>query len=868
MSYLWNGPNGFTSTLQYPVISNPTIAAAGTYSVIVTNAAGCQATATTNVQVTAAPVVLVSNNGPLCTGSQLSLSANGTGTFYWTGPNGFSSFQQNPVINNVTLAASGLYSVTVTNTAGCSTTAATNVVISPVFTALAASNSPLCAGSTLSLNASAGTSWSWTGPNGFSSLLQNPSILNISAASVGTYTVTVTNAAGCTSTATVNVSLNTAPVAVASNNGPVCEGGSVTLNAAGGVSYNWTGPNGFSSTQQNPVINNVSLADAGSYTVVVTNAAGCVATASTNLQVNTLPVITLTNNGPICAGSMLNLSTNGTGTYSWTGPNGFTSILQNPSIGNVSTAAAGLYSLTITNASGCSVTVQTNVVINTGITAQASSNNPLCAGSTLNLSSSAGVSHFWTGPNGFSSLQQNPSILNATNAASGIYTVTITSASGCTSTATTNVLVSNTPIAYAAANSPVCAGTSLSLSASGGTSYSWTGPNGFISQQQNPVIPNVSVLAEGTYTVTVSNANGCTSVTTTDVTVIPNPTIATQPASQNVCTGNSVTFSVSANNATGYQWRKNGINIPGANSSMYTIPVVSLSDGGNYSVLVSNSCANVLSGNAALTVAPSVVILSQPSSQTICSGSSVTFSVATNNATVYQWKKNGNDIPGANGSSYTIASIVPGDAGNYSVLAVNSCSDATSSSAVLVVNTIPTIATQPVNQSVCTGNSVTFSVVASSNATGYQWRKNGTNISGATNSTYTIPSVNSGHAGNYTVIVKGTCGNITSDVATLRVDVIPVIGAQPVSQTICLGNSVTFSVTASDAVNYQWRKGGTNIPGATGSSYTIPSVSVGDAGNYRVIVYSLCGSKTSNVASLTINTLPAITAQPVEQHCM
>jgi hypothetical protein len=134
----------------------------------------------------------------------------------------------------------------------------------------------------------------------------------------------------------------------AQNSGPVCSGQSVTLTATGGGNYTWSGPSGFTgntaTVTRNPAV-------AGVYTVTVTDANGCVATATTSVTVNPLPTPTVNNNGPICVGQTLQLTGGGGGTYSWSGPNGFSSALQNPSLSNATAAAAGVYTLTVT--SGC-----------------------------------------------------------------------------------------------------------------------------------------------------------------------------------------------------------------------------------------------------------------------------------------------------------------------------------------------------------------------------------------------------------------------------------------------------------------------------------------------------------------------------------
>ncbi|MFL5747829.1 MAG: beta strand repeat-containing protein, partial [Niastella sp.] len=517
-SYSWSGPNGFSSNLQNPSIAFATTAASGTYTVTVSNSFGCSATTTTNVVVNTGVTATASSNSPVCSGSTLTLIASGGVSYSWTGPNGYVSLQQNPIINNATTTASGIYTVTVTNASGCTAQAFVSATVSAGINALATNNGPVCEGASLSLSAAGGSSYSWSGPNGFSSTQQNPSIPTATLAASGTYTVTVSGGGGCSATTSTNVTVNTVPTPLAASNSPVCQGGALSLSAGGGTSYTWSGPNGFSSFQQNPVISNVTPAASGFYTVTVTNASGCSATTTIQAAINAVTPATAASNSPVCTGNPLNLFASAGATYSWSGPNGFSSLQQNPTI-SATSSAGGIYTVTVTNANGCSSTASTNVVIGTSPVANASSNSPVCTGGNLNLSASGGISYSWSGPNGFSSPQQNPVIANATASAGGAYTITVTNAAGCSASTTINVTVNGAVSAGASSNSPVCTGNTLNLFASGGVSYVWNGPNGFSSTQQNPVIANTTGAASGTYTVTVTTATGCISTTTTDVTV-------------------------------------------------------------------------------------------------------------------------------------------------------------------------------------------------------------------------------------------------------------------------------------------------------------------------------------------------------------
>ena len=264
-----------------------------------------------------------------------------------------------------------------------------------------------------------------------------------------------------------------------------------------------------------------------------------------------------------------------------------------------------------------------------------------------------------------------------------------------------------------------------------------------------------------------------------------------------------------------------------------------------------------LAVNGTIAVAALPVITTQPANQSVTQGSPATFSVtATGTALNYQWQKNGTSIGGATAASYTISSTTTNDAASYSVVISNAVGSTNSATATLTVNVPPGITTQPVSQNINQGSPVTFSVTATGTAPlTYQWLKNGTNISGATSSSYTISSVATTDAANYTVAVANVAGSTNSSAATLTVNVPPTITTQPASQTVIVGNPVTFTVAATGTgpLSYQWQKNGANISGATAASYTVGSVGTNDAANYTAIVTNIAGSVTSSTATLTVN---------------
>lgn len=359
------------------------------------------------------------------------------------------------------------------------------------------------------------------------------------------------------------------------------------------------------------------------------------------------------------------------------------------------------------------------------------------------------------------------------------------------------------------------------------------------------------------------------------------PSITTQPSSQTVTVGGAVTFTVAAsgNPAPTYQWNKDGVAIGGATNTTYTIAAAASGDAGTYTAVATNSAGSATSAGATLTVqaapppntAPSIT--TQPVSQTVTAGGSVTFTVGAsgNPAPTFQWKKDGAAIGGATSTSYTIAATVSGDAGVYTAVATNSAGSATSSGATLTVqaappvNTPPSITTQPVGQTVTAGSSVTFTVAASGTpAPTYQWSKGGVAIGGATSPALSLSNVQSSDAGSYTAVATNIAGTATSAAATLTVqappppNTAPSITLQPASQTVTVGGSVTLTVGASGnpAPTYQWSKGGVAIGGASGAAYTIAAATLGDAGNYTVLVSNSAGNVTSAGALLTVASAP------------
>ncbi|MBK9763187.1 MAG: hypothetical protein IPO87_07435 [Flavobacteriales bacterium] len=327
-----------------------------------------------------------------------------------------------------------------------------------------------CNVSSIMLAGTGNGTFAWSGPNGFSSTVQNP---NVGAA--GIYNLVVTGTNGCTSNASTEVTLDEqTPGATAQGGVLNCNVSSIMLVGTGNGTFAWSGPNGFSSTVQNP-----NVGAAGIYNLVVTGTNGCTSNASTEVTLDEQTPGATAQGGVLnCNVSSIMLVGTGNGTYAWSGPNGFSSTVQNPNVG-----AAGIYNLVVTGTNGCTSNASTEVTLDEqtpGATAQGGVLN--CNVSSIMLVGTGNGTFAWSGPNGFSSTVQNPNV-----GAAGTYNLVVTGANGCTSNASAEVTLDDqTPRATAQGGVLNCNVSSIMLVGTGNGTFAWSGPNGFSSTVQNP----------------------------------------------------------------------------------------------------------------------------------------------------------------------------------------------------------------------------------------------------------------------------------------------------------------------------------------------------------------------------------------------
>ncbi len=467
----------------------------------------------------------------------------------------------------------------------------------------------------------------------------------------------------------------------------------------------------------------------------------------------------------------------------------------------------------------------------------------------------------------------------------GDYTATVTNAGGSVTSSAARLTVQAPPTLPVIATPPtgqsVAVGGTVTLSvvASGeGTlSYAWQ-KNGFPvlgATAATLTIPNAQVADSGTYTVVVSNAAG--SVTSAPVTVavstsLTPPVVVTPPVGAAVPLGAPVSFSVVASGTAplAFAWRREGALIPGATGAVLSIVSAQESDAGSYTVTVSNGAGSVTTAPVTLSVdAPLTAprLTTMPASQIVALDSPVTFSVTAVGTPplAYQWFKDGVAIAGFTGASLSLASAKLADAGSYTVRVTNAAGSVTSDPAVLVVQvpaTVPVIITPPSAATSSVGAPASFSVVADgAPPLSYVWRREGTLIAKASQSTLVLGSVQVADAGDYTVTVSNALGSVTSSPARLTVlvpSLPPFIVVQPVSVTATAGGTASFGVTVRGTapLSYQWRKDGEWLVGATQATLTLTNVRATDAAAYSVAITNAFGTAVSASARLTVNPAP------------
>jgi len=815
-------PQNVTFTLQFfrscwgsTGCSNTCIGAGSPWTMTITG----QTLAYTN---TVTPITLSATT--VCAGGSITASTTGQYgvpgyTYNWSfSPTGSPSVGSGSSASIVfpTSGTVTLYSF-VTDACGNVVTSSRTVTVTPGPTINV--NSPtVCAGQSVTLTATGATSYTWT-PSGTLSSGSGSSV-TATPASTTTYTVTGTTS-GCSGTATSTVTVNPLPT-VSVNSPTICNGGSATLTATGATSYTWTPSGTLSSASGSPVT--ATPTTTTTYTVTGTTS-GCSNTATATVTVTSNPVINV-NSPTICEGQSATLTATGATSYTWTPTGTLSSGSGSPVTATPATTTT--YTVTGTTA-GCSGTATATVTVNPLPIVNVNSAT-ICEGDNATLTATGATSYTWTPSGTLSSASGSP--VTATPSTTTTYTVTGTTGS-CSNTATSTVTVNPNPVV--SVNSPsICEGASVTLTAMGATTYSWT-PSGTLSSGSGSPVTATPVTTT-TYTVTGTTGT-CTGTATATVTVNPNPVVNVNSAT--ICDGDNATLT--ATGATSYSWTPSATLSSGSGSPVTATPTTTTT----YTVTgTTGSCTGTGTATVTVTPLPNVTV----NNATICAGQSAT--LTANGATSYNWTPSGS-LTSASGSPVT---ATPATTTTYTVTGTSSgCSNTATS--VVTVNPLPTISASN-NGPLCPGETLILTGNGQMGST-YSW--SGPNSFSSSTQNPQITSVSSAHVGTYSVTATlNGCTNTATTTFALNPGLVSTINP---SGPYCKNDpAVQLS-----AVNPGGTWSGTGITNAANGMFDPSVASVGN----NTVTYTLpggCGGPSS--ATIVVNPIPSPTfSANVTQGC-
>ncbi|MBS1624623.1 MAG: T9SS type A sorting domain-containing protein [Bacteroidetes bacterium] len=740
-SWSYSGPGGFTAFTRDTTLTNLQPSNSGSYIATYTDAGnGCSTTQTYNVTVSPYPTV---NSPVICGGQSATLTATGGVSYRWT-----TGQTSNPI--SVSPAHSTIYGVTVTSAAGCTATATGTVWVNPAPAAAISASGPttFCAPGSVTLTASGGGNYLWS---------TGATTSAITVSTSGTYTVTVTTpATGCTATASQVVTAGASPTASATST-TTCSHASATITASGGGTYLWsTGATTASLTIASP-------ATTTTYTVTVTNAAGCTASASGTITEDSATA-TVTNPA-VCEGNVATMRATGGGTYLWS---------TGSTTDTIQSLTAGVYSVTVTDAAGCSATTSGIITVNP-IPTPSVNDTTICPGRTAKLTATGGSIYVWS---------TGATTTSITTSTAGTYTVTATNMGSCTATASGTVTVAANPAA-AVNNGVICSGNPATLTATGGTSYVWS---------TGAITASISASTTGSYTVTVTNAATCTATATSTVTAASYPTATVN--SPSMCVGTSATLTASG--GVSYLWST------GATTASITVSPASTT---TYSVTVTN--AGGCTASAVSTVTVNALPAASATGGPICSGTAATLTAS--GGTSYVWS-----------NSATTASTTTTVAGTYYVTVTNASGCTATASATATVAAKPTPAVT--GGSACKNTNITMSATGGGT---YLWN------TGVTTSSFAVaPAATT----TYTVTVTNAAGCTASASGTATVWALPT--TTPSSNSPILLNSTInlTSGAAAGTSPYTYAWSGPSAYTSTTANPSIASAAPSKAGIYYLTV--------------------------------
>ena len=747
-----------------------------TYVVVGTDSKGCTATNSVAISVTPAPTVKAyATKTTLCQGDTATLKGIGNAQSYsWSG----GATDRVPFV-----PASTTYTVTATSSSTCTKTATITLSVNSLPTVTAnATVSSLCQDSSVILTGKGALTYLWSGGVNDGVPFKPSSTL--------TYTVTGTDANGCVSSSATMVTVHPLPTVTASaSSNPICAGQSISLTGSGASTYSWTG----GITNNTPFVATATT----TYSVVGKDTYGCIGTGSIQVVVKPLPTITFSSSGlSLCAGQTLTLYGHGGTSYAWSG--GITNAK------SFTPSASSTYTLTGSNSSGCSNSTTAQVVVNPLPVLTVTANpSAVCKGSSTILTTQGASNYTISG-----GVQEGIAFTPIT---STTYTIVGTDVNGCSSTNKLAIPVNPLPIPFVSVSKDtVCKGASVTLTASGGINYAWSGSisNG------TSFVPNTGT----NYTVTVTDNNNCSATAVQPVYVNPAPLVKATANPPAICSGQSTTLK--GTGALNYSWSSGILN----NTSF--VPLTSQT----YQVVGTdaNGCTATDSIKVTIKASPSITATITPS--TTCAGDSVLLNAT--GANTYSWTP----APASSGYAKPIAPTT------YTVVAtaLNGCT-ATATSSV-TMNPAPPITILSTQTSVCPGQAL--SLLGMGGQT-YAWS------GGITQGKSFIPSTST----SYTVTGTDSlgCQGQASIHITVKAD--PVISLKSTKAILCPGD--TMKLEATGASTYSW----TPTTGLSGANSATEVAKPAVTATYTVTGSTLgCSSKGNYTITVKVATLPKVVA--------
>jgi hypothetical protein len=758
--------------------------------------------------------------------------------------------------------------------------------------------------------------------------------LTVRSDTANVYAVTLTGGSGAetsilagttvgtptTDDGTVTLGTTCPPVSITDQPTPgeqsVCPGADVSYSVSAdgtNVTYQWRLNGSDLAGETGPTLDltGVSESDDGTYIVLVDDDCGTpVLSDAAVLNVNDSAQI-VEQPGPLsqsaCLGSEVSYSANAAGsglTYQWikdgndlSGETG-----DRLTLSDLEMSDAGVYSYRVEDNCGGSVTSETVELFVVDPEPPVIDIQPIpasqtvCAGTSMMYEVAATgteLTYQWqVDGNDLAGPQSNQLVIDPVEVADeGTYRVLVTDACGQTVTSDEVELLVYAPVEITGQPAPsaqaVCPGSTAdySVTAAGiDLVYQWQFNGTDITGETSDslTITDAQFADSGTYTVLVEDSCGFAAVSdpvTLDVQDDASPVIASQPAPQmqEVCTGETVTYSVSANGLDlTYQWLKDGIEISGATQSELELADIQLSDAGNYSVVVDSACGDpVTSDTATLQVTDETLMITGqpgPASQTFCPGVDVEYTVAAMGADLtYQWQKNGTDIDGETTATLSLTDASMNDTGSYSVVVSDLCGDSQTSDSVSleILDDTINITSQPgpAMQDVCASDDVVYVVETDGDDLSYQWQLDDTDLPGATDPELAINTVLPNQAGNYRAVITHACGNSTStDEVTLDVTIPPAVNAgtdfsMQVGDSVPFGGNPTVNgIEGSYTVEWTLIQNPGDAASLTDADTEMPEITASAPGTYEAKVTAFFGP-------CTVSDTVVVTATPSVEQC-